>query len=425
MIRAIFLFLLTGQIFAAQIPANWMIGKENVGIDKHISSNFGKDLEEMYDLNGEILNNFAKTNHDKGIKERKFKLTEVITFLGVSHGGTVGPLGISGEAAAELHWGKKKHVHNIKKNKSHLKISSRTTEIELKNNIGPLVETLAKTGKVKNKKKLRKNLSKAALKFARIMKGVEINNGKMWNVAAVQANIAVEASGVVGIFEIGGAVELTFEWVFDSQRANSIILSSKDTEVEEGRVQKSFTKMVRIISEEVALAAAATNQMDGFKTDYFEIGFAIGVSGEIGVASVGAGVGMTVVFEPAEMSEAEKAKRIDLLKSNKSALNETITIAGPSLDKGLRDRIKERRRKKFNKVVRRKFRKGMERAFKIGRFFTKRADKREKRLLKKGKKPKYALSAITGVFALDLEGSVGVVTVAGGSAVEIEFSRDI
>jgi uncharacterized protein (UPF0303 family) len=72
-------------------------------------------------------------------------------------------------------------------------------------------------------------------------------------------------------------------------------------------------------------------------------------------------------------------------------------------------------------VIRRKFRKGLEKAFKISERILLATNKREKRLQKKGKTPKYGISAITNKFEMGIEGDIGIVTVSGSPTLEIEY----
>lgn len=409
----ILMAIMLNNTFAATVPGDWLL--KPTKIDKaDNSNNLREQLDELLDLNGEALEEFdgLKTLNNKSNAEKKFKLTEVITFLGVSASGTIGPLGLSGEAATELHWAKRENKIVSKKwKRADLYLSNNTTEIQIKENIGPLIEGLVKSKKVKNKELLRTNLLKAASNFQNTMSGIKIERPSELGLTAIQANIGIETSGNINIITIGGGIELTFEWSFN-QEVNSDVILTNTQNTNENELQKNIENLIKILGEEVALSSNNFQKLGNFKTDYIQIGLALGIEGEVGVASAGASVGMSLIFTPINSTN----NKINMSVNDE----EMINIIGRDSNKILSDR----RNTKLQKVARKKLRKALEKSFRISRFFVKRADKRIDRLEKKGKRPKYGLSAITQSFEISLSGGIGIVTVSGTPSLEMEFSRE-
>jgi hypothetical protein len=415
--------LFAQNIYSAKVPHSWRschhTSVNTKALDKS-GSNLGSTLESIFTDMSEFGDDITPIT-DKASTQRKFKLTEITTMLGVSAEGSIGVLGIGGAAVAEIHWGRvdrndksnSPRVNRRKRKRPHLKMNGALSLPNLDKKIHTLTEYLHKSGKVKNKKLLKKNLLKSALSFKEMASSITANQHRKWGLAAVQANFGVEAGGTVGIVSIGAAVGITFEWTFAEEVPPSL---SGNAAPIDGK-QKILSKVINVIQEDLNKTLSDYENHPHLKTSAFEIGLAVGASGDVGVASVGASVGMTLVFERNEDFTEEMNKMIN----DKSLSSVKFLPMARKLQKN--DKARRNRSVKFKivKLARKKFRKGLKKALKIGEYLSKKALKASKKRRKKEKKWKF--SGLTAVFEIGLKGGIGVATLSGGSAIEIDFEN--
>jgi len=368
----ILLLLFSFNAFALNVPAWWLY--DNAPIEKS-NDDFSMGMSHLI---SDMLDILPEVSKDKS--NSSFELTEISTMLGVTASGTIGVLGLSGSALAEIHWARSQSRKN---KKSADLIVNDFSQIDQK--IESIAYYLEKSGKVEPGTQVRKNLRQAANSFRKNYENLRTLH-RSWKLSAVQANFGVSASGQVGtsIFRVGVDTELTFEWSF-----------SEPTVTKSFDQPRPIEQIVWAIQDDISKALEGSKYLRPFE---WEIGLGVGLDGELGLASAGVSIGTTLVFAPNENTFKDKENFV---------LSPTLPLIVQSDNKNI-DRV--------IKLGRRKFRKGLKKALRIG-------DSLARKAKKASKNRKWQYSGMTTEFALDLEGGIGVVTLSGGAAVKIEFER--
>ncbi|MFZ9002080.1 MAG: hypothetical protein ACO20H_12305 [Bacteriovoracaceae bacterium] len=379
MLKVCFLFLFSLNLYAIKVPTSWSSNSnQDFNPENKSHSSFSLHMDELMNE----LSDLAIVEETDKARASSFELTEVSTMLGVSASGSIGVLGVSGSALAEIHWSPKKTFKKKKKIDVHINKDTNAKELERK--LHSLADHLEQSGKIKKGTKIRQELTQASKRFKQMVTHVRPLH-KSWKLEAIQANFGISASGNVNYISFGTAVELTFEWSFND-----------DTSELSAYPNGPLESLVWAITEDLH---ESMNDTKYLRPVEWEVGLSIGADGEIGIASAGASVGTTLVFSPITAMNLDKVRPSLVKLENHIPL--MITERNKSVDRLI-------------KIGRKKFKKGLKKAIKIGDYLSQKAMKQNK---------KWKFSGMTTEFEIGLEGGIGVATVSGGAALKIEFEN--
>lgn len=432
------LFSLT--TLASQIPQSWKA--DFIEDEGSIPKNFNTETEEESQKLTETYTNYLddteqsltvlQENPEPKEKGRgHLKVTEVMTLLGVSTSGTVGLLGLSGQGVTQLYWGPKKYgaPKNMqkKRKKNTLVVKKGTTLAELEAHAEAIANHLSKRKKFANRILLQENITKSLVKFSTTMSKVEISPYRQWNLSAVQANFGVDLAGNIHSVGISSGISFTLEWPLE---VIPMAILPPDTEIADQPEKKSanLSTLIETLSADLDYSSQLAHSISGFKPIAFEIGVGISAGGAIGLVSASEGLGLVLIFTPSEV----------LPKSNIEEMKSLLTGVEPPLDgsipfwsvdkqtanKGLLSWLRKKSKARLKIMSRRKFRRGLSRTFRVAKFFANKAHQRELSRKRRGVSSIWGLKRIKNIFELSLNGGIGVATVSGIAAIEIELENE-
>ncbi len=335
-------------------------------------------------------------------KDSRWKLQSIKTELAIEGEGTLGVMGVGGEAAVELIWLRKKRTpsapiipakldEEVTPEVEEIQISTEMSEEALKKEIAPIVDLAMATGHIKKRSNLFRNLFQEALKFQKTARELESTPVMgPWYAYKYQLELYVSFEGDILFLEVGNSIRLRLDWY---------------------RVKKDTASLVRppLLSQElsanaqfVSSIAADIEAMDsapfenGFRFNSMKVGVGTAVEGDLFFAKAKTEAIGSIFFKRDEVTEPT---------FNLSATRPEVTD------------YKFASKGSIVKIPRFSFRKGIEKALIISHFFARNAKIKEE--------SGFELSVIETEFELYKNGGVGIVTVEGSAVLSLFVTKNV
>jgi len=376
------LILFSSSVFSTQVPEEWLGKSENKSLEGERAVDGA--IDEILTLQKESLEEVTAQKSQKG----KYFLGALVTSFGVSTSGSIGVLGLSGNATAQMIWAKDILPERpdptaglLSPFKPDIFINPGTPKEILIQKIDAISEVLVKSRKVQNEKAVKKNLLEAALNFQKTMDQMNINLAPRFRASGFAVVFGISATGRVSFGVVGGGVSVTMQWNFPKNQIKRRTTTHHD-------FLNKLENLANLVAEDISVSAQNLEKLANYKIQDIWVGLLFNVSGEVGVASISGQVGGYLIFTP-----DQEAKSIQKF-SDKGE----IPLAADS---------------KFIKVARKKIRKGLDLAFRIGGHFAKRAQKHQD--------AKWKILLINANFSLGLSGNLGVATVGASPSIKVHF----
>lgn len=395
-------FLFFSQMAVAQIgkvPSEW-INPEAQNQKSLTSISALNQLDVAYnnilDAKMDIFNNIPDDSH------KKWYLQSIRTELAIEGGGTIGVMGVGGEAALELVWIKKNkelsHTNlaqnlneEITPESENLQITGEMTEETLKAEISPIVDMALASGNFIKRRRLFNGLLREALKFQDTIRELETAPAMgPWYAYKYQLELYVSAEGKISPIVIGNSVRLRLEW-WRLKKAEPVPFVAPLLPEELSPNAKFVTSIASDLSvmDEVPFD-------NGFKLNVIKAGVGTTVKGNLFFVKGKAKAVGSIFFK--RDSNTPSAFTLPTLVDEVS----TYTMVE-------KDAVAE--------VPRFNFRNGMKKAAGIAKFFASRAKTKDA--------GQFELNVIEAEFELFTSGGVGIVSVEGASLLTVFVTRNV
>lgn len=396
--------LTTSHLFAmtGKVPSHWT--SSEVEEQSFMKSTNSAQMAQLSSAYQNILD--AKAGLFEGaetVSGSRWFLQSIKTEMAVEAEGTLGVLGVGGEAALELVWIKKpanptalmtevapRLEEETTEDAEEIQVSTSMSEEALKKEIAPVVDLAMATGHVKKRQGLLNNLLGHALKFQETARELESSPVMgPWYVYKYQLELYVSAEGKIALFKIGNAVRLRLEWYrLQKEGVAPVQPPMMNHEL------SANAKFVASVASDVATLDQVPFNND-FRLNCMKIGVGTTVKGNLFfVKSKARAVGS--LFFKRDVQEAPEI--VPQLMTEVS----DYTMAD-------KDSIVE--------IPRWSFRKGLQKAAAISRFFASNA-----KIKGEGQ---FELSVIETEFELYGSGGLGLVTVEGAAGVTLFVTRNV
>lgn len=400
------------------VPEEWYVlpesGRTPAPTDPAKVARLGGIVEQVFSSHREALESAIPAASEG--ESRPWKLEAYVTDLAITAEGTLGTLLMDGSAAVRAVWRRRgadgrEHATERLGGKSPLVIQGSPDPKRMARELETVIRAAVATGRIRDERFLRENVLAAGEDFRQLIGQVsKIRTGSTaWKLAGLRMAIGIEASGELTP-EVTGGVELSFrmDWDYVPSREPirpSLVLPRNALLAAPG-IQPRMAELVRAIASDLGALTALERDENpvreaGFEAETVIVSFGVTVEGEVGVAETATSAMASLVFEKSEEEERAPASA-SLLAAGVRGLN-VIRPAGTSgADEAVR-------------VDRERFRSGMRKALAIGGFFARHS--------RAGENEQWAVEGLITEFELSVTGEVGLTTVSGSAAVEIEFAR--
>lgn len=392
------------QSFAkvGKVPAFWTSSEnEERSTMKSMSQTF--QMMQLEDAYQNILD--AKMGLFKDIEvdeASRWKLQSIKTELAIETEGTLGVMGVGGEAAVELVWLRKKSNasaplmpakldEEVAADAEEVQISTEMSEEALKREIAPVVDLAMATGHIKKRSKLFRNLFDEALKFQKTAR--ELESAPVlgpWYAYKYQLELFVNVEGDILFVEVGNSIRLRLEW-FRLKKSNA-------PTVRPPFLAQELSPNAQFVSSIAADLAAMDKAPfeNGFRFNCMKVGVGTAVEGDLFFVE----------------AEAEAIGSIFFKRDEVTAPSLEIPSVMPEVTE-----YKMSRKEGMVKIPRFSFRKGIEKAAAISHFFARNAQTKEEN--------GFELSVIETEFELYTNGGIGIVTVEGSAVLTLFVTRNV
>lgn len=374
------------------IPSDWMLPSPTAVTveDKEAVEARAKAIEvdEMLIRHTKLLDSL--TEKGKLSTRGEWSMSALSLDLGLSLQGLLGVVVTKGSVAVTARWlpTAKREVTEADDYVPTVAVASVADARSDRAAVESLTQAIVATGEVKDSTKLRAGLDGALNRFRQATGDIVLNPGASWQLAKLRLDFSVDGSGqVYPGTTVGAALRFRFDWV----PAPSSRVSHR-AQTAEG---ESTSKLMRALASEISTLDYSQVKARGFDVNQVKIALGLNAKGKIGVAKAGGEVKGHAVFaqvsnvalHPVQMDEDAEIM----------VLTDPASSRGPQL------------------IPRDAFHKGLEKAVKIGANIAERAAKADGE--------HWTLKQIKVEFELALSGSVGLLSVGGSGAVELNLNR--
>jgi hypothetical protein len=382
-----------------KVPSEWI----NPEVNKQKSLTSFSALNQLDDAYNnileakmDILNNIPDDSH------KRWFLQSIRTEIAIEAGGTIGVMGVGGEAALELVWIKKnKELNNknlirtfdeeINPETEDIQITGEMTEESLKAEIAPIVDFALSSGNIRKRRRLFNGLLREALKFQETIRELETAPAMgPWYAYKYQLELYVSAEGKISPIVIGNSVRLRLEW-WKLKKAEPAPFVAPLLPEELSPNAKFVTSIASDLSvmDEVPFD-------NGFKLNVIKAGVGTTVKGNLYFVKGKARAVGSIFFK--------RDLTVPAAFTLPTLVDEVTTYSMVEKDV-------------ITEVPRFSFRNGMKKAAGIAKFFASRAKTREV--------GQFELNVIEAEFELFTSGGVGIVSVEGASLLTVFVTRNV
>ncbi len=178
---------------------------------------------------------------------------------------------------------------------SSVRFESKMTQDELSARLEPIIQSVVASGKVRDERALRSNLQARGQGFLAACAALEaLPRPRGWHVDSFQLQLTIGASGqVTPAIGVGGVLNIFFDWQKQDDAAPVPAAPPAPG------LAQNLPAFVRVFQSSLAsLPADRLFLRDaGFVMNQFQLGVAVGVGGDIGVARVAAVANGKIIFK--------------------------------------------------------------------------------------------------------------------------------
>ena len=395
----VFLSVLISQVAGAnvgKVPMDW-ISPESQNLK---SLSFLSQLDSAY--NNVLEANVNLLKHIPDDSHKKWSLQSVKTEIAIEAGGTIGVMGVGGEAALELVWikkqanGNKVSLHSDSEEVSvteseSIKITGEMTEDALRSEIDPIVDIAFRSRYFRRKKSLSRSLLKEALKFQKTIQELESAPAMgAWYPYKYQLELYISAEGKIVPVAVGSSIRLRLEWWRLQKKDPSPFVAPLLTPE-----LSANAKFVMGLASDLSVVDEVSFD-NGFRLNAMKAGVGTTVKGNLFFLKGKAKAVGSIFFkrDPRKVPEFLLPSLMDEVT--------TYTMIEDSV---------------AAEVPRFGFRSGMKKAAKIAQFFSSRAKTKEE--------GRFELNVIEAEFELFSSGNIGIVSVEGQSLLTLFVTRNV
>ncbi len=406
-------------------------------LEKEKALQLERGIEELFRSQRMSLENInlSKTNvgtsDSQGDKPKDWvpwRLVTVIGELGLSAKGLLGILAFQGSPAVAVYWDKKEQRafaptgHNeqadFSQDASTFALTSDMQKEDIQQGLVPLMDGLMASGRISDRETLEKNLLDSVMEFQSAMYDVMASQRNVWYVSRFRLNLSVSASGVVSQgMSAGGELRVRLEW----HRAQKVASPSRGRDLAHVKKSEKLVAFIQSLTLDLESLAISNSESSKFEAEQFRIGLGLSVGGDFGVVKGEAKVVGHIYFKrgaknfaPTTVDSLSSDEPLYLITDGKLNQNEMMSLHRGSSEVSRSDRNGDGIIDEIvYKLDRKVFRKGLIFAGKMGGFFGKQAHKVSD--------AKWGVSKIKIDFDLSVGGDLGIVTLTGLVASQVEF----
>lgn len=382
------LLLLTNLAFAKKydykVPTEWL---ENHSTVKEPNPRFSAAVDNIFQAN---LRPLELTQSDK-----KWGLRGFIFDLGISAQGVLGVLVTKGASSSTVIWTKKESTVPPSAFEEKSDEAVTLDGGDFTRSLEPLIQSLVKTGRVKDPVELRKNLGLLAEDMEALSVGVHGMHTKNWEISRLRLDISISASGKVGPFaSVGGGVKVRLEW-FPQQQAIPF-------DAEPTHRMKTMQASINNTVKNVLLSMEAYDQSEIVTKNSLEL------------SGLRVGLGISSKWRIAVVKNSASAIVYAYFSRSKPKIMgfDTTVLKGES--KGFEVIDEEGGIEKLHRIDPKKFQKGIGRATRIGIFLA----NRSRKMLQNST---WELNQLKTSFEMNSGGDIKLVTINGIVSGEMSF----
>ena len=396
-ISLIFLFLSQAALAnLGKVPLDWITpGSQHQKAFTSLNQ-LDSAYKNILDANMSLFKNIPEDSH------KRWSLQSIKTELAIEAGGTIGVMGVGGEAALELVWIKKNNSSKMSRPISHMEevtepesesiqIRGEMTEESLAQEIAPIVDLAMASGHMRKRRRLFNGLFKEALKFQSTIRELETAPAMgPWYAYKYQLELYVSAEGNISLVAIGNSIRLRMEWWrLKKNEAQAFVPPMLQEEL------SANAKFVTAIASDLSVMND-TPLENGFRLNVLKVGVGTTVKGNLFFVK-GKAKAVGSIFFKRDPNETQALVLPTLMND--------ITSYGMSEGGSVVD------------VPRFSFREGIKKASGIAQFFAARAQTKEE--------GQFELNVIEAEFELFTSGGIGIVSVEGSSLLTLFVTRNV
>ena len=381
-------FVFAASAFAKEneykVPNEWL---ENHSSITEPDPKFTASVDKIFQANLSPLQ-MAETQNKWGLRGFMFD-------LGVSAKGVLGMLVAKGAASATVVWTKKASNIQPAAFEPSFDESVAIEDGDFTRSLEPLVQSLVKTGRVKDPVTLRKNLNLLAEDMETLSMGVRGLHTRSWEISRLRLDVSVSTEGKIGPFvSVGGGVKVRLEWF---PQAKALLYKPEQTP-RLAAMQSSVNDTIR----NLLLVMESYDQSEILKQNRLEL------------SGLRVGLGISTKWK-AVVLKSTAAATVYAYLSRPSL--KTMSMGIPALrgeSKGFEMMDGEGPTEKISRIDPKRFEKGLGRATRIGVFFANRSRKSLE-------KSSWELNQLKTGFEIGVGGDIHLVTVNGSISGEMTF----
>lgn len=459
--RLLFLSLMTAVSFglvsatamatpknAGYVPQDWFVLPEDSGAENFAgpsaltegNDNLSNSLKRIFGAQRDALSSVKAPAVPMGAPSDKpkdwvpWRFAFFASDLTLSASGLIGVLGFKGSPSVTVYWMKKEgQAKEQLKEEPKMSLSESTkdapsffidetaSKTQMAKQVDAIHRTVVASGRVKNTKGLRSELTKTVNRFHEMTKVVSASPSDVeWYPSRLRLDVQVSATGRVKWGTVGGDVKVRLEWfrIQGPAHKTAPLVAAKFTNTQSG-----LRDLIGAVSEDL-VAATAMVPAPHFWANDFNIGLGITAKGNVGIAKGSASAFGYVYFTHVKKEKTRPgfvenavANRFDkaswyLIDSNPNPAHEEFARKN-GIEVVKEEQFVNSDVAAMYKINREHFRTGLKRAFGIGNYFSAQAAQ--------VKANDWNIQAVKPGFAISIGGDVGLVSLTGSVSATITF----
>lgn len=346
----------------------------------------------------------------------------------VSTGGIFGALMGAGAATVKGVWEKKldegRRPASRRKTPT-VRFTSRTTKEDVAKLMEPIVRAAVATKSVENKELLRRNLNRKGGQFLALARALSrVKSRRAWEVDAFGLQLSFSASGQVSAaVGVGGTFSVYLEWSREGEelQAGAPRVAAIDDAVIY-RKMGEFTDLMASMIPDFHGDSGPIRRL-GFDFNEFQVGIAVTVGGDIGIAQVQGGISGKMKFkrndawfdDRTERSEPAETTPLLLIGPPPSAEHRTFIAAHDIKVSAVDGLWASDEPAMVYELSRQRFREGMKKAVSMATYFAGKA--------RSADTSAWRIAYVETEFDASISGDIVVVNVFGQGQMVLGFSR--
>lgn len=235
-------------------------------------------MEDILEVQGDTLVAFSSQQSFK----KKLELSRYDASFSITKNGILGFSSVSSKSAVEFRWSPKAQKSAIET--VNFVVYATTDQEALNKKVDELTEKIFPTGKIKNRKRLRKNLKSYFHKINSIFSNISVFHSRYWMLEGLAADLSVGADASLGgTVGVKGPLRLRLEWKYNP------VLNSDDVSLAVSSANDQPDQFVASVMTELDRVSVenTVNDSDGYALE--EIRVSVGMSYESGIIGIAGG----------------------------------------------------------------------------------------------------------------------------------------